>query len=342
MDLVANYWTWLGLSAGLLFIIYKHLRKLFYPCVTLSELKDALGCLETVYKEHDLISALHDDEYYELKITASKIVEKHLLGPALWTYVGFHPRLMPEIVRWYERSEDVKRGILRAHEQDKQSLWEAIRCRRQAINQPSQAVPYSHSSAYESPFRSAIDSRAHTFAAATEGLLVITYKHLRKLFYPCVTLSELKDALGCLETVYKEHIDLVSALLDVDDEYYELKIAASKIVEEHLRGPALWTYVGFHPRLIPEIVRWYEQSEDVKRDILQAYEQDKQSRFEAERYRRQAIKQPSQVVPYNHSSSYESPFRSAIDSRARTFGAATEGVRFPSIGHLRSRLSMMN
>ncbi|KAK1230886.1 hypothetical protein PQX77_006006, partial [Marasmius sp. AFHP31] len=112
MDLVANYWTWLGLSAGLLLIIYKHLRKLFYPCVTLSELKDALGCLETVYKEHDLISALHDDEYYELKITASKIVEKHLLGPALWTYVGFHPRLMPEIVRWYEQSEDVKRKIL--------------------------------------------------------------------------------------------------------------------------------------------------------------------------------------------------------------------------------------
>ncbi|KAJ8079420.1 hypothetical protein PM082_021931 [Marasmius tenuissimus] len=169
MELIANYWTWLGVVAGLLLIAFKYLRKLFYPCVTLSELKDALKHLEIVYTKHaDLVSALLDDEYYKLKIAASKIVEKHLLGPALWTYVGFHPGLMPEIISWYERSEDVKRGILQAYEQDQQSRFEAERYRRQAIRQPSQVVPHSCTSAYESPFCSAVDSRAHTFAANTE------------------------------------------------------------------------------------------------------------------------------------------------------------------------------
>ncbi|KAL0062180.1 hypothetical protein AAF712_010936 [Marasmius tenuissimus] len=159
-----------------------------------------------------------------------------------------------------------------------------------------------------------------TWLGVVAGLLLIAFKYLRKLFYPCVTLSELEDALKHLEIVYTKHADLVS----VDDEYCELNIAASKIVEEHLRGPALWRHIGFDLRLMPKIIRWYEQSEDVKQDILQAYEQDKQSRFEAERYRRQAIRQPSQVVPHSCTSAYESPFRSAVDGRAHTFVATTE------------------
>ncbi|KAL0062187.1 hypothetical protein AAF712_010944, partial [Marasmius tenuissimus] len=169
MDLVANSWTWLGVGAGLLLISLKYLRKLFYPCLTFPELDNALKRLQTVYKEHtDLVSALLDDEYYKLNIAASKIVEEHLQGPALWTYIGFHPRLMSEIARWYERSEDVKRGILQAYEQDKQSRFEAERYRRQSIRQPSQVVPHSYTSAYENPFRSTVGNRAHIFAAATE------------------------------------------------------------------------------------------------------------------------------------------------------------------------------
>ncbi|KAJ8094259.1 hypothetical protein PM082_006798 [Marasmius tenuissimus] len=93
-------------------------------------------------------------------------------------------------------------------------------------------------------------------------------------------------------------------------------ITGSELVEEHLKGSVLWTYVGFRPRLIPEVVRWYDQSEDVKRKILQAYEKDKRTRYEYEHYRRQAIRQPisSGVSWHVSTSAYESPYRSVVDT----------------------------
>ncbi|KAK1223173.1 hypothetical protein PQX77_013954 [Marasmius sp. AFHP31] len=142
MEVVASHWTWMGLGASLLLIAYRYIRKLFFPCVTLLELEDALKCLETVYTKHiDLILALLDDEYYKLNIAASKLVEEHLRGSALWTYAGFHPRLMPKIARWYEQSEDARRKILtdpslrlkQSHEQDNQSHLEAPETGYQAI-----------------------------------------------------------------------------------------------------------------------------------------------------------------------------------------------------------------
>ncbi|KAJ8094257.1 hypothetical protein PM082_006796 [Marasmius tenuissimus] len=66
LEQVTNHWTWIiGLGAGL-FITYTYLRKLFYPCLTLSELENALKALEKMYTKYsNLVSAPIDDEYFE-------------------------------------------------------------------------------------------------------------------------------------------------------------------------------------------------------------------------------------------------------------------------------------
>ncbi|KAL0063200.1 hypothetical protein AAF712_009898 [Marasmius tenuissimus] len=179
-----------------------------------------------------------------------------------------------------------------------------------------------------------------TWHIALAGLLVVMtvmYKYCRATLYPCLTPAELKSALQRLQTVQHSNytVDLtVSAVLDgmgglnivapewnrIEDDYLDLNIAASKILEKHLQESIWWTYAGFNLELMPEIARWYDQSEELTRRILQAHERDKRSRFEAERNRRQAIRQPSTL---HISSAYESPYRFTMDDN-RTYSFTPE------------------
>ncbi|KAJ8094260.1 hypothetical protein PM082_006799 [Marasmius tenuissimus] len=204
MEQVASYWTWIGLGAGILTIVCQCLRKALYPCLTRSELENASNCLKAVYTKHnDLVSPPFHDEYHTLQTEASEIVVKHLQESALWTYIGFNPGLIPEIVRWYDRSEEWTRGILLAHEKDKQSRYEAERRRIQAIRQ---AVPDHYSSAYENPCHSVVNNRGHTFTVATE---------LNVLRSPSATSGARDSSISTFSRTYTEYTPVVDFRITV-------------------------------------------------------------------------------------------------------------------------------
>ncbi|KAJ8095986.1 hypothetical protein PM082_015207 [Marasmius tenuissimus] len=186
-------------------------------------------------------------------------------------------------------------------------------------------------------------NQSWTWVARLTGLLVFAtavYKYCRTVLYPCITPTELENAMKCLQTVYSKCVGLratVSLPDDIcmlmapewsktEDEYLDVNIVASKILEKHHHiGSVWWKYVGINPGLMPEIARWYDRSEELKRKILQLHERDRQSRFEAERYRRQAIRQPP--VPYT-SPAYENPYRSIMDgSQTNSFTTEVLNLR---------------
>ncbi|KAF9257903.1 hypothetical protein L218DRAFT_948780 [Marasmius fiardii PR-910] len=88
-----------------------------------------------------------------LVIEAShSIGKKTVQTPSLWKmYLGLDPEfIMPEIICWYEKAEELKRKILNARERDKGSHLEAEEyCHQIMTRAPSQAQVFM--SAYESP-----------------------------------------------------------------------------------------------------------------------------------------------------------------------------------------------
>ncbi|KAL0565375.1 hypothetical protein V5O48_016648 [Marasmius crinis-equi] len=194
------------------------------------------------------------------------------------------------------------------------------------------------------------DSFPSSYVWAWLGLavLVLLYKYCRTFLLPCLTLSELENALKLLRLAYRNttqncsvgHGELVDAeVVDccewsvIADNYLNLNIAASKIHEKHLQESIWWKYVGINPELMPEIARWYEDSEVLKRKILKAQVKDKQNRFEAERYRRQSARRTS-AYSFN-TPAYESPFRYHRDNAAYS---SIEGELRPAILHELARL----
>ncbi|KAL0571353.1 hypothetical protein V5O48_010605 [Marasmius crinis-equi] len=143
-------------------------------------------------------------------------------------------------------------------------------------------------------------------------------------------LAELENALESLNLTYRyrntaqirnEGPEELADLEDVDccewraiaDDYLDLKIAAIKIHERHLQDSLIWwNYVGINPELMPDIARWYTNSEGLKRRIIKAQERDKLNRLEAERGRRQSARRTS-AHSYNVPV-YGSPFRYQSDN----------------------------
>ncbi|KAK1231996.1 hypothetical protein PQX77_004877 [Marasmius sp. AFHP31] len=124
-------------------------------------------------------------EYLGVRIEASQILEKHHdTGSAWCTYIGINPGLMPDITRWYNRSEESKRKILQLHERGKQILFEVELYQRQAIRQAS--VPYI-SSAHESPYRSTVNenwTQSFNAEANLAGGLSVTSGARTRRIYP--------------------------------------------------------------------------------------------------------------------------------------------------------------
>ncbi|KAL0568221.1 hypothetical protein V5O48_013771 [Marasmius crinis-equi] len=142
--------------------------------------------------------------------------------------------------------------------------------------------------------------------------------------WPWLGLAELENALELLQLAFRNATwqnrsggPVGSEVVDccewnaIADDCLDLNIAASKIYERHLQESIWWKYVGINPGLMPDIARWYTESEVLKRRLLKAQVKDKQNRFEAERYRRQSTQRTSAHFP-----TYESPFRYQRDSAA--------------------------
>ncbi|KAK7062887.1 40S ribosomal protein S6 [Paramarasmius palmivorus] len=103
------------------------------------------------------------------------------------------------------------------------------------------------------------------------GLLL--YHYLRRLYYPCLTLSELDNAQKSLKEVFdaansalclhgRESEDITHAKLCLDGR-------ASDIRFDGLQRPPSFcnTRLGIEIELIPRIVEWHADAERLKKDI---------------------------------------------------------------------------
>ncbi|KAI3601261.1 hypothetical protein WG66_013259 [Moniliophthora roreri] len=111
--------------------------------------------------------------------------------------------------------------------------------------------------------------------------------------YPCFTTSELTAKQKRVNQVYDTALITVS-LVRFGDELQEKasrltvsKIRASKIRSRDLNmdktSQSLWkVYLGFHPSLVPDIVAWYKDAQDLEHDIQLLIESDTQCQSEVE------------------------------------------------------------
>ncbi|KAL0568220.1 hypothetical protein V5O48_013770 [Marasmius crinis-equi] len=155
----------------------RSIRKFLYPCLTPLELKKALQSLEDIYhnaekgfehifdREWDRIA----DDYLDMRITATKINEKHLQVSSKWSkYVGFNPGLMPAITRWYTESEELKRRIFKAQERNKQYNFELEQYRRWDARSWHSLPGPSYVFAHENPFRYRSAVAVHSSSEGTQ------------------------------------------------------------------------------------------------------------------------------------------------------------------------------
>ncbi|KAK7017870.1 40S ribosomal protein S6 [Paramarasmius palmivorus] len=140
------------------------------------------------------------------------------------------------------------------------------------------------------------------------GALIITAGfplcyYLRRLFYPCLTISELTNAEKCLNDTFNNAYSALSLcghdLEDITQAKLRLEERASTIRSKGYQGPAsFWkTRLGIDVALIPSIVDWYNDTEELERKILGIVERVKCARINHELNMRETTYAPADAQP---------------------------------------------
>uniref|UniRef100_A0A0W0F8H1 Uncharacterized protein n=1 Tax=Moniliophthora roreri TaxID=221103 RepID=A0A0W0F8H1_MONRR len=136
------------------------------------------------------------------------------------------------------------------------------------------------------------------FALST--LVTVTLWPYLRSQYPCLTLAELNTKEKEVDSVYADARSSVSLLHfayeleDLSRMRIELKRRASQLRYGDFGTRSLWkVYLGFHPNLVPDLVAWYMNAEDLECDILRLMETDFQYRLEVE------LRQPLEAVNWS-------------------------------------------
>ncbi|KAK7062892.1 Proteasome subunit alpha type-2 [Paramarasmius palmivorus] len=135
----------------------------------------------------------------------------------------------------------------------------------------------------------------------TFGFLL--YLHLRRLYYPCLTISELNKTETRLRDTFDDANSTASLcgyeLEEVTQAKLRLEERASEIRFKSLQGPpSFWkTRLGIEIELIPTIVEWYTDVVQVERKILINVETVKRFRINNELKMREATYTPADAQP---------------------------------------------
>ncbi|KAK7062886.1 40S ribosomal protein S6 [Paramarasmius palmivorus] len=156
---------------------------------------------------------------------------------------------------------------------------------------------------------SALLSKAPDQAQTTAIATVITtgfllYHYLRRLYYPCLTISDLVRVEKLLKDTFNNANSTSSLcgyeLEEVTQAKLRLEERASEIRYKSLQGPpSFWkTRLGIEVELIPTIVEWYTDLVGLERKILIIVERVTRTRINNELRMREATYTPAddQVV----------------------------------------------
>ncbi|KAK7017874.1 40S ribosomal protein S6 [Paramarasmius palmivorus] len=135
----------------------------------------------------------------------------------------------------------------------------------------------------------------------TFGFLL--YLHLRRLYYPCLTIPDLNKTENRLRETFDNANSTASLcgyeLEEVTQAKLRLEERASEIRFKSLQGPAsFWkTRLGIEVELIPIIVEWYIDVVQLERKILINVETVKRFRINNELKIREATYIPADAQP---------------------------------------------
>uniref|UniRef100_A0A0W0G2G6 Uncharacterized protein n=1 Tax=Moniliophthora roreri TaxID=221103 RepID=A0A0W0G2G6_MONRR len=125
-------------------------------------------------------------------------------------------------------------------------------------------------------------------------LVALVLRHYLRSRYPCITVSSLNNIEQSLDDLYRSRAPIIQQLPSYATELDSisarrviLKNRASRIRSRSLEldrmsSPIWKIYLGVHPRVIPNIVDWHNDVEDLERDIRSVIESITQYRFEAQ------------------------------------------------------------
>uniref|UniRef100_A0A0W0G2E7 Uncharacterized protein n=1 Tax=Moniliophthora roreri TaxID=221103 RepID=A0A0W0G2E7_MONRR len=138
-------------------------------------------------------------------------------------------------------------------------------------------------------------------ASLTLSFIVIAVRQYIRSRYPCITVQELTDKEQNLDALYLRGAPMIEQLPSYATELENisgrtviLKNRASRMRCRALQlvrtsSPIWKIYFGVHSRMASSIVAWYNDVEDLERDIMAVIESIAQHRFESQLARRGSV-----------------------------------------------------